>query len=116
MANDPTSVDLSALGKQAMDQAQDATGQYLAWMQKNMSGAPWGNTELSQKMMAFAQQNIAASFEFVQKLNQVRDFQDLLRIQSEFMRTQMESFGKQAMELAEASTKTMSREPISKSS
>ena len=93
--------ELSAIVKQSME----GTEQYFTWLQKSMSGSPWLDADLSKKMMGFAQQNLAASFGFVQKLTQVKDFQDLVRIQTEFMQTQMESFGKQVRDLGEASTK-----------
>jgi hypothetical protein len=43
----------------------------------------------------------------VQKLSQAKDFQDLVRIQSEFMQAQLQSFGEQAKDIGEASTKAV---------
>ena len=57
--------------------------------------------------MGYAEKNIAATFEFVQKLGQARDFTDLVRIQSEFMQAQLQSFGEQAKDIGEASTKAV---------
>ena len=108
MANEQKSLDdLNRLGKEMMEQAKGSTEQYVAWMQKNTSGLPWGNTDLILKMMAFAQQNIAASFRFVQEVSMAKDFQDLFRIQTEFMKAQLDAFGKQAVDLTEASNKAM---------
>ena len=108
MANEQKSLDeLNRLGKEMMEQAKGSAEQYVAWMQKNTSGLPWGNTDLMLKMMAFAQQNIAASFRFVQEVSMARDFQDIFRIQSEFIKAQMDAFAKQAVDLTEASTKAV---------
>ena len=53
-------------------------------------------------MKACAEQNIAATQEFVRDLSYAKDVQDMFRIQMEFMRTQMEAFAKQANSLGEA--------------
>ncbi len=103
MAKDQTPAEeMSAVMKQTME---GATDQYLGWLQKSISAPPWLDPDLSRKMMGFVQQNMAASFGFMQKLGQAKDFQDLLRIQTEFMQTQLELFGKQVRDISEASSK-----------
>jgi phasin len=97
--------EMNAVMKQAMQTMEGATEQYVSWLQKGMSTPPWLDTDLSKKMMGFVQQNMAASFGFMQKLGQAKDFQDLVRIQTEFLQTQLESFGKQVRDISEASTK-----------
>ena len=72
-----------------------------------MSTSPWADADLSKKLMAYAERNIAANFEFVQKLSQVKDFQELVRVQSEFMQAQLQSFGEQAKDIGEVSTKAV---------
>jgi phasin len=105
--------ELGAMARQTMAQVQSATEQYFSFLQKSMSSSPWGSNELSQKMLSFAQQNVAAGFEFAQRLSQVKDFQDFLRIQNEFMQTQMDAFGKRARDTTEASSKVV-RDAIEK--
>ena len=108
MAKDQKPIeDLSAIAKQTMEQAQGAAQTYLGWLQKSMSASPWVDAELTKKLMAYAERNIAANFEFVQKLSQVKDFQELVRVQSEFMQAQLQSYGEQAKDIGEASTKTV---------
>jgi phasin len=108
MAKDQKSVeDFNVIAKRTMEQAQGAAGNYLGWLQKSMSASPWGDAEMGKKLMGYAERNISATFEFVQKLSQAKDFQDLVRIQSEFMQTQLQSFGEQAKDIGEASTKAV---------
>jgi hypothetical protein len=52
-----------------------------------------------------ATQNVAATFAFVQKLSQAKNFQDVVKIQTEFMEMQMKSFNEQAKVLCEIYTK-----------
>jgi hypothetical protein len=50
-------------------------------------------------------QNVTATFAFVQKLSQARNFQDVAKIQADFMETQVNSFNEQAKILAEIYSK-----------
>jgi hypothetical protein len=103
MAQDKQTVaEISAIATETMKQA---TEQYFAWLQQSVSAAPWVNPNLNKKIMEFAQQNIAAAFSFAQRLSQAKDLQDLVRLQTDFMQTQLQSFGKQVADLGEASAK-----------
>jgi len=55
--------------------------------------------------MGYAGQNIANAFGFAQKLTQAKDLPDLVRIQTEFMQTQLKSVSEQAKDLAESAGK-----------
>jgi phasin len=99
------SEDLSTMAGQTMKQARGAMESYLDFFQKSMSASPWAGTELSKKMTDYAQQNVATAFGFAQKLTQAKDLQDLVRIQTEFLQTQMKSLTEQAKDLSETATK-----------
>ena len=78
---------------------------YPDFFQKNISASPWAGAELNKKVIDYAQQNVATAFGFAQKLTQAKDLQDLVRIQTEFLQTQMKSLTEQAKELRETATK-----------
>src|ERR1035437_6222696 len=99
------SEDLSTVAGETMKQARGAMENYLDFFQKSMSASPWAATELSKKMTDYAQQNVATAFGFAQKLTQAKDLQDLVRIQTEFLQTQMISLTEQAIDLSETATK-----------
>ena len=61
--------------------------------------------DLTEKMKTYTERNISASAECVGKLSQAKDFQEVFRIQSEFMLTQMNTFSEQARSLGEAYNK-----------
>jgi hypothetical protein len=103
--NDKPSEDLSTVAGQTMKQARGAMENYLDFFQKNMSASPWAGAELNKKVADYAQQNIATAFGFAQKLTQAKDLQDLVRIQTEFLQTQMKSLTEQAKDLSETATK-----------
>ena len=103
--NDKPTEDLSTVAGQTMKQARGAMENYLDFFQKNMSASPWAGVELNKKVADYAQQNIATAFGFAQKLTQAKDLQDLVRIQTEFLQTQMKSLTEQAKDLSETATK-----------
>ena len=103
--NEKPSEDVSIVAGQTMEQARGAMENYLDFFQKNMSASPWAGAELNKKVADYAQQNIATAFGFAQKLTKAKDLQDLVRIQTEFLQTQMKSLTEQAKDLSETSTK-----------
>ena len=66
-----------------------------------------GGSELSNKIFGYAEQNVASAFEFAEKLVQVRDFQSLIRVQTEFIQAQMQAMTDQAKDLSETATKAL---------
>lgn len=88
--------------EQTMEQARSAVDDYFTFVQKIISSYPSGGTELGEKLKSSAQKNLAVAYEFVQKLSHAKNFNDIVRIQTEFVQTQLESFGEQAKSIGEA--------------
>jgi hypothetical protein len=55
--------------------------------------------------------SLVLAMTFVRELSYAKDIQDMLRIQMEFMRSQMEAFGEQAKDLGEAYIKAPKMAP-----
>ena len=91
--------------KQITEQTQGAMENYFGWLQTTMSAFPWSNTNLNRILLSHATQNVAATFAFMQKLSQAKNFQEVVKIQTEFMETQMNSFNEQAKILGEIYSK-----------
>ena len=104
MAKDPKPMEvLNAQAKQGVNETKQATdrmkqaveetkGQalgaadtYFDFLNKTISSFPSGGTEFGEKLKSFAEKNVAATHQFIQQLSQAKDFQDVLRIQTEFM-------------------------------
>ena len=92
---------LTATAEQITKQTQVAMENYFGWLQTTMSAFPWSNTNLNRILLSNAMQNVTATFAFVQKLSKARNFQDVVKIQTEFMEMQMKSFNEQAKILGE---------------
>ena len=83
------------------DQTQSAVEQYFSLLQNTMSALPWSNTNLNRILLSHATQNVTATFAFVQKLSEAKNFQDVVKIQTEFMNMQLNSFNEQARSVGE---------------
>ena len=66
-----------------------------------------GKSELSNKVFRYAERNVGSAFDFTQRLAQVRDIQDLTRLQMEFIQAQMQALTEQAKDLSETTTKAV---------
>jgi hypothetical protein len=55
---------------------------YFIWLQNAMSALPWSNTNLNRILVSHATQNVTATFAFMQKLSQAKNFQDVVKIQT----------------------------------
>ena len=53
----------------------------------------------------FAERNVRTTHEFVKQLSHAKDFQEMVRIQTEFMQSLTAAFGEQTKSLTEAYTK-----------
>jgi hypothetical protein len=101
-------VEFSAVGNPTVARAYSAMDYYFDHLKKTVASAPTGGTEFGEKVKACAEQNISATQEYVRELTYAKDIQDILRIQMEFVRSQLDAFGEQANSLGEAYVKAVS--------
>jgi len=92
--------------EQTVKQTQGAMESYFNLLQQTMSATPWAETDFGEKLKSFTEQNIAAAHRHVQNLSQAADFQDVIKVQTEYMQTQLSLFADQAKQLGEALMKT----------
>jgi hypothetical protein len=92
--------------EQTVKQTEGAMDNYFSLLQQTMSATPWGKTDFSEKLKSLTEQNIAAAHHHIHNLSQARDFQDFIKIQTEYMQTQLSLFADQAKQLGEAYMKT----------
>jgi hypothetical protein len=98
----------SGPAEQTMVQARTAVDTYFDYLKKAISSTPSGGTELGEKLKSYAEKNVSTTHEFVKQLSQAKDFQEMARIQTEFMQSMVNAFGEQTRSLAEAYTKAAS--------
>ncbi len=98
--------ELSGIAKQTMEQARAAVDTYFDFLKKTVSATPSGGTEFGEKLKSYTEANLATTHEFVRQLSEVKDFNEMVRIQTEFMQSLANAMGEQTKELAEVYTKT----------
>lgn len=91
--------------KKAVDGFMAAAHKTAAAMETHAASAQSGAKDVQQKAMTFAEQNIANSFEFAQKLVRAKDIQEVMALQAEFMKAQMQAMSAQAKELGTSAAK-----------
>jgi len=104
--------DMKAFAEKSVEQARQAFDGFISAAHQAVSALE-GQTETARqsardvtaKAMTFAQKNIASSFEFMQKLVQAKDFQEVLNLQTDYVKTQMQVLAEQAKELGESTAK-----------
>jgi hypothetical protein len=99
--------DMRKMTEQSMEQVKTAINGYLQFFQRAIPGNVMGGSELSNKVLNYAERNVATAFEFAQRLVQVRDVQSLARLQMEFIQAQMQALTEQAKDLSETTTKAV---------
>ena len=99
--------DMRKMTEQSMEQVRTAINGYLQFFQRAVPGNVMGGNELSNKILNYAERNVANAFEFAQKLVQVKDVQDLAKLQMEFIQAQMQAMTEQAKDLSETTTKAV---------
>ena len=93
--------------RQAFDQFMSATQKTFSQMEQRAAAAQAGAKGAGERIMDFAEQNVLNSFDFAQKLVRARDLDEMMRIQTEFVRTQMEALNAQSQELGKTVTETV---------
>jgi hypothetical protein len=115
LAEEPTMTDkgpfesLTGIAQQTADQITQQTKvameNYVTWLQNAMSGSPWSTIDLNKKLLSYATENVTAAVGLVQKLSQAKDVEQVLKIQTEFMSQQLNSFNEQTKTIVEICTK-----------
>ena len=117
MAKEPTwnfdvPTQMRQFAEQSVEQARKAVDGFMTAAQKAVTTAETqaataqsGAKDVGAKVMGFAEQNIANSFEFAQKLVRAKDIQEVVALQQEFLKAQMQAMQSQAKDLSSAATK-----------
>jgi len=105
MAKEQKAAEELGLPKLTTDQARGVIDMYFDTLKNAVSSYPTGGTEFAEKLKSYAQRNVSTTHEFVKQLSNAKDFQEMVRIQTEFMQSLMSAFGEQTKTVAEEYTK-----------
>jgi len=105
MAKGADPFEMNAAAQQVMTQAYAAVDSYFDNLKKTISAVPSGGTEFGEKLKSYAEKNAAATQDFMKKLSQAKDLQDIFRIQTEFLQAQVSAFSEQTKSLGDSFAK-----------
>ena len=117
MAKDPSEQfaipnELRSFAEQSVAQARkafegfvEAANQAVGQMRGQAQAAQSGAGEIAHKSMEYAEQNVAATFDFAQKLMRAKDTAEVMGLQSEYLGRQMQALAAQVQELGQTAAK-----------
>ena len=88
-----------AQARKAFEQFLDATQKAVATAEGSAKTMGTGAADLGRQSLAFAEENIAASFDLAQRLVQARTLEEMAALQQEFVRRQMAAVAEQGKQL-----------------
>jgi phasin len=94
-----------AQARKAVDGFITAASQAMGQLHGRAQVAHSGATEIAQKSMSYAEQNVAATFDFAQKLMRAKDAAEVMGLQSEYLSRQMQVLSSQAQDLGQSAAK-----------
>jgi phasin len=107
---------MRAFAEQGVQNAQKAFDQFMSATQRAVSAFEGQATSahsnvrgLHHKVLDFSQRNIAASFDFAQKLLHAKDAEEVVRLHGEFVKAQIEALTVQARELTQHASSAASK-------
>ena len=92
-----------AEAKRALDEYMEAAKRTAASIEGSVQAAQAGASDVNRKAITFAEANVDAAFDFAERLVRARDPREMMSLQQEFVRTQMEQFNRQMRELGDTS-------------
>ena len=90
-----------------LEQARGAMTNYLEFISKSMSVVPMGQSSQATALKGYVDRNVQATFDFSQQLLHAKDFQDVVRIQTEFLQAQFRVLTDQAKDVVEMTRPTV---------
>ena len=92
--------------KLAFNNFMQAAQEAVSNLEKRVEASQGGALDISKKAMSFAERNILSAFEFAEKIVQTKDIQEMVRMQSLFVQSQMQALTEQAKDLGETVSKS----------
>jgi phasin len=104
--------EMRAFAEKSVEQAKQAFNSFISAAQhavgtaeNQAASARTGAKEVGEMAIGFTQRNVAASFEFAEKLVHAKDAQELTALHAEYVKNQLAALTDQAKELSKQAAK-----------
>jgi phasin len=91
--------------RQAFEGFIQAANQAVGQMRGQAEAAHSGASEIAHKSMEYAEKNVAATFDYAQRLMRAKDATEVMALQSEYLGRQMQALSGQVQELGQSAAK-----------
>ena len=91
--------------KQAFDGFMSAAHRTVSTLEGQAVSARQDAQNMGEKAVSFAEQNIASSFEFAQNVVRAKNVEDMLKLQTDYIRSQIQTLTDQAKKLGQQAAK-----------
>ena len=92
-----------------LEKVQSATQSYMDTVEKTMRGFPGVNDEQIATFKAYIERKVAANRDFVEKLLRAKDFQEAVRIQVEYLQSQLKAAAEDASQIGTKIANSLNR-------
>jgi len=92
--------------RQAVDQYMREATRIHGAVEASAEAAQSGRREINRKAIEYAERNVNAAFDFAQQLVRAKDTTEIVQLQQEFLRHQVEQMNSQLKELGQHATQT----------
>ena len=93
--------------RQAVDQYMREAHRIYGAVEASAEAARSGRREINRKAIDFAEKNVHPTFDFAQQLVRAKDPKEIVQLQQEFLKQQVEQMSGQMKELGEHATQTV---------
>jgi phasin len=87
--------------KKAFDELMSATQRAVSTFEGHATSAQTTALELQRKVVGYSERNVGASLEFAQSLLQAKDAEAVMKLHSEYVKSQMQVLSEQARDIAQ---------------
>jgi len=92
-----------------LEKVQSATQSYIDTVEKAMRGFPGANNDQIATFKAYIERKVAANRDFVERLLRARDFQEGVRIQVEYLQSQLKAAAEDASQIGTKIASSLNR-------
>ncbi|WP_430513289.1 phasin [Pannonibacter phragmitetus] len=98
--------------EKSVDQARKAFDDFISLTHKTVSNVEGsatvvqsGASDINRKTLSYAEEHVDAAFRFAQQMVRAKDAEEMMKLQQDYLRRQMEQLGEQARDLSDTATR-----------
>ncbi|WP_298820969.1 phasin [uncultured Roseibium sp.] len=93
--------------RKAFDDFMGATQKAVTNVEDSANAMQAGAADVNKKALTYAEEHVTAAFKFAQDLVKADNVEDMMKLQQDYLRNQMETLGEQTREFSNSATKAV---------